>query len=56
MKTKPLRIHEKQNKLKTVKKVARDDPQHQKQLMILEFFGAVEFDPNWDYKTERQKA
>jgi hypothetical protein len=47
---------EKQTKLEAVKKALREQVLHKKQLEILEFFGKIEFDANWDYKTERQKA
>ena len=56
MKSKPVRVHERKNKPQAIKKITRDDTQHKKQLVILEFFGTLEFDPNWNYKAERQKA
>jgi hypothetical protein len=56
MKDKSFRLLEKQTKLEAIKKAFQEHAQRKKQLKILEFFGTIEFDLNWDYKTERQKA
>jgi hypothetical protein len=55
MKNRSFRGTEK-NKLEAAKKTLREDVPHKKQLKILEFFGKLEFDSNWDYKKERQKT
>ena len=56
MKDKSFRLLKKQTKLEIIKKALREDVQNKKQLEILEFFGKIEFDSNWDYKTERQRT
>lgn len=55
MKAKSLRSHKKQTKLEAAKRTPQENMQHKKQLEILELFGTIEFEPNWDDKTERQK-
>ncbi len=44
--------------VETVKKklALRESVQRRKQLEVLDFFGTIEFEPNWDYKKERQKT
>jgi hypothetical protein len=56
MKDRTFRHVEKQTKLEAIKKASREHGQRKNQLKVLEFFGTIEFDLNWDYKAERQKA
>jgi hypothetical protein len=51
-----LRLSGKRTKREAVNEALLEYVQRKKQLEILEFFGTMEFDPNWDYKKERQKA
>jgi Arc/MetJ family transcription regulator len=51
-----LRLSGKRTKREAVNEALQEYVKRKKQLEILEFFGTVEFDPNWDYKKERQKA
>jgi Arc/MetJ family transcription regulator len=38
-----------------VEKALREYVQRRKQLKILELFGTIEYDPEYDYKQQRQK-
>ena len=39
----------------TVNEALREFVQRRKQLKIIELFGTIEFDPDYDYKKERQR-
>ena len=39
----------------TVTEALTEFIQHHKQLRTIELFGTIEFDPNYDYKKERQR-
>ena len=43
-------------KRETVTEALQEYVQRRKQLRVLELFGKVEFDPNYDYKKARQRA
>lgn len=38
-----------------VQKALEEYVRHRKQLQIVELFGTIDFDPDYDYKSERQK-
>jgi hypothetical protein len=40
----------------TVKAALHEYIQHRKQVKILDFFGAIEFNPKHDYKRQRRKS
>ena len=42
-------------KKEAVTKALEEYVRHRKQLRILESFGTVDFDPTYDYKTERKR-
>jgi len=39
-----------------VKAALREYVQRRKQLKVLELFGAIDYDPEYDYKQQRQRA
>jgi Arc/MetJ family transcription regulator len=43
------------SKKAAVNELLREFVQRKKQLGILELFGTVDFDPNWDYKADRKR-
>jgi len=49
------RIGGHRTKKATVTEALHEYIRHRKQTKILELFGTVEFDPNYDYKKQRRK-
>ncbi len=49
------RIGRHRTKRETVNKALEEYIQRRKRLELLELFGKIEFDENWDYKAERRK-
>jgi predicted CopG family antitoxin len=45
----------KRTKREAVSDALAEYVQRRKQLEILDFFGTMEFEPDWDYKRERQR-
>jgi Arc/MetJ family transcription regulator len=50
-----LRLGKQRTKKATVNEALREYVERRKRLKALDLFGAVDFDPSYDYKAERRK-
>ena len=50
-----LRLGKQRTKKATVNEALREYIQRRQRLKAVELFGTIEFDPSYDYKTERKK-
>jgi len=50
-----LELGEQRTKRAVVEEALREYVQRRKQLKILELFGTIEYDDNYDYKSQRQR-
>lgn len=49
-----LELGQNQNQQELVEQALREYIQHRKQIKILDLFGTIEYDENYDYKQQRQ--